>query len=323
VSPSHAELKARVRALAALCITSRWLKDAAIRPLYHRPDTQKWWLLTRTLLRHPSLAQHVKHICEPGWPESIASPRALSTIPADVLSYYNITLKARAASIPEHDRERLLEFLEDDALFSRSETAPQFSMLATLCPKLEALETTIGLHAPFHFLAPGSMPFLRSVEVSFWDTENGFSLAEVVPLLKAAPNLAAIELNSVDDEEDPDLGYVSDKVKRVEFGVSAISAGALATVLRAFPAMEVFMYEAGGNLIGDVQFNPGQAKDMLLGHYGRLEKVELNLTEAWDHWDLDGENDWEEWTEAETLDVVETFKRRGIEFKLQGPEYEE
>jgi hypothetical protein len=244
-------------------------------------------------------------------------------IPSDVLSYYKTTLEARAASLPERDRRWLLDYLEEDALLARSPTADKFSLLATLCPRVETLETTIGLHAPFHFLTPGSLPFLRAVEVAYYDTEMGFGLAEVVPLLRAAPNLAAILLASVDEEEGHDLGFVSDKVKRVEFSNSAISPSALAAVLRAFPAMEVFIYHTGGTSTGDVQFNPSQAKDMLLGHNGNLKKVELSLADAWDHWGPSGLNDWEEWTEAETLEVVETFKRRGIEFELHGPEYQE
>ncbi|KAK0625468.1 hypothetical protein B0T17DRAFT_617557 [Bombardia bombarda] len=60
-----------VDTLASLSLTSRQLNAIATWRLYIRPRCAKWWLLARTLIRRPDLAQHVKqlgisHMKDPG-----------------------------------------------------------------------------------------------------------------------------------------------------------------------------------------------------------------------------------------------------------------
>ncbi|KAL2142956.1 hypothetical protein VTI28DRAFT_478 [Corynascus sepedonium] len=94
------EIKARICTLASLCLTSRHLQVAVTPHLYHRPDTEKWWLLARTLLGHSHLADHVKRLCFVGIPfcgdsgPVEVNPTDLADIAPEVWSSYAARLAA-------------------------------------------------------------------------------------------------------------------------------------------------------------------------------------------------------------------------------------
>ncbi|KAK0613727.1 hypothetical protein B0T14DRAFT_526782 [Immersiella caudata] len=70
--------------------------------------------------------------------------------------------------------------------------------MASLCPDLETF--TCGTYhrrndSPMLPLClPGSMPRLRELTIIYRDNESGFELSECSLLLRAAPNLTALEL---------------------------------------------------------------------------------------------------------------------------------
>ena len=103
---------------------------------------------------------------------------------------------------PGQDR-RLATDRGDDAI----------SIVTALCPRAEATQAVTTYQDVFEFCAPESMPSLRTLEVLYGDTENGFRLARLVPLFKVAPNLQRIQCYAVDDEGDRgggDLGVTLD-----------------------------------------------------------------------------------------------------------------
>ncbi|KAK4163555.1 hypothetical protein QBC43DRAFT_289721 [Cladorrhinum sp. PSN259] len=59
------EIRAKQRDLSSLCLTSRAINKSAARHLYHAVSPHfltTWWLLARTLIQRPDLAQHVKRL---------------------------------------------------------------------------------------------------------------------------------------------------------------------------------------------------------------------------------------------------------------------
>ena len=294
--------KDQSRALGALCLTSRRLRDAATRPLYHRPNTKKWWLLTRTLLARPDLALQVKQLY---LPDSLASPGDESAIPPEVLAYYKARDDAYAASLSEDQRAHRRP--RDDALISGNTNA-EVSIVTSLCRNVEMLEAVIGYFDVFQFCAPLSMPLLHDLELAHADTEGGIHLGNLVPLFKAAPNLRVIQCYAVAEDEGKDLGVTLDQLRVLELKYSAMCAEALAFLLKACPAVETLRYVAGGATVGSEQFNPSEARDVILRHGRKLKRVALDFTDA-DFWD-------EDWNGEEKGEVEESFKQRGIELEL-------
>ena len=74
------EERARVTALAALCRTSKEAKKIATPHLYHRPTTERGGSLLCTLLGHPDLSRHVKHLSSRYW--ELDEPDLTSTLAA-------------------------------------------------------------------------------------------------------------------------------------------------------------------------------------------------------------------------------------------------
>ncbi|KAL2127201.1 hypothetical protein VTI74DRAFT_11109 [Chaetomium olivicolor] len=302
--------KARSHALGALCLTSRRLKDAAMRHLYHSPKTKRRWLLARTLLRHPHLAQHVKTLYFPEFLDECEK----SAIPSEVLSYYQIQLDSYSKSMAEDERLERDNYIWEDYGIN-----DLITMVASLCPMVEAVEAVVSYDIIFHLCPPASLQSLHTAELAYWDTENGMSLESLIPLFKAAPNLSVLRCRSVSDEGGEDLGLTLATVatvKQVEFFNSAMSADALRALLMAFPGLETFRYEAGGACVGYEQFNPSQARDLMMEHGWRLKRVAIDLVQARGTWDF-MENEWNDWDEKETEEVVKAFQERGMSFEVE------
>lgn len=304
--------KTNSQALGALSRTSRRLHDAAARTLYHRPNTKKWWLLARTLINRPDLAQHVKELC---FPEGLDMPEGESDVPPEVLAYRNAQRRAYAASLPEGERGEFASEATANALFTEEDSEQAISLLTSLCRGAETIEAVVGYGNYFPYCAPGSLPALHTVELAHCDTEYGISLYQLQPLLKAAPNLRALRCRSVsEDEYEEDLGVTLDRVTVVDFQCSAIHASALRAVLQACPRVETFLYSAGGATTGFEQFNPSEARDLLLEHCQNLKTVVLDLrfVDGGAEWD-----EWDEWDEEEKGEAVDAFKERGVDFQIE------
>ncbi|KAK3390719.1 hypothetical protein B0H63DRAFT_466329 [Podospora didyma] len=309
------EARVHSSALAALCLTSKRLRDAAARPLYHRPNTSKWWLLARTLLARPDdLARDVKELFSP---ESFVEPEDESHVSPQVRAYLTSLVDAHVASMPEgYRREYLRLRAMNDKVMSMYDT-DKISLITTLCPNAETIEAVVWFGDIFCFSAPNSLPRLHTVELVEGDTEGGIEVTgSLLQLWKAAPNLQVIRGTSMSQETAGEgrtqpLGVVLDKVKVVEFENSTISAEALALLLKLCPKLETFYYSAGDACVGYEQFDPSQAKELLLWHGNSLKKVELDLG-RWDCWE-----EWDMWEEDDEADAIEAFEERGVEFKIE------
>lgn len=311
--------RGRSRALAALCLASRRLNDAATRTLYHRPRTPKWWLLGGTLLARPDLAQHVKELYFPmglDSPEIEAAiaPESEAAIAPEFLAYYNMKLEAHANNLSEPYRRG---FLREHASLASNHSAPvRVSLVTSLCPRAETVKAVVNYFEVFDFCAPASLPSLRTVELVHCDSELGMDLKMLVPLSRAAPNLRTIRCFSLSEMFEDDLGVTLDQVREIELQNSAVGAGALGVLLRACPRLETFVYEAGGTSVGDEQFDPSQARDVLLQHGRELKRVVIDLAYIAIVLDMV----LGEWDVNEKDAVLEAFEQRGIEFELIGVE---
>jgi hypothetical protein len=317
--------KERILALHALCLTSRRLQNTATRHLYHHPDTKKWWLLARTLIDQPALAQHVKTL---SFPENFDERPSKDSLPPQVLSDYQAQLAryfATATVLPDeggspqdhHERNTL-------HIWQTNGGNDTTALLASLCPAVERLEAVVnyGMGVDlFELCLPGSLPALRTAELAHWDTENGIPLGALVPLFKAARGLEVLGCHMLSDESDPgEMGMevgMAAALRRVDLVNSCIGAGALGDLLKACPGLEMFGYEAGGACIGYKQFTPSQAKELMMEHGKRLKRVVMDLSMAEGCWD-DHEDEWVGWDEQETVGVVGAFKERGVEFEITG-----
>ncbi|GAB1313208.1 F-box domain-containing protein [Madurella fahalii] len=298
------------RTLGALCLTSHRLRDAAIRPLYHRPNPHKWWLLAGTMLARPDLARHIKELYIP---VGLGTPESESVIPPAVLSYFKTRVDAYNASLPEHRRNDLLCSSEGSTLTSdRDENGTP--ILISLCPAAESIKAVIGWQYIFPAYPPMPMPSLHTIELAHWDTENGICLRHMAPLLRAAPNLRVLRFFSLTDDSDDEgaemLGVTLEKVTEIELETSSINAETLEAVLKACPGLETFKYGAGGPLVGDEQFDPAQARDLMLQYGKNLKKVVIDLSEATGNAMLD------EWDEDENEEVVKAFMEMETECEL-------
>lgn len=327
-TPWDRDRKGRTLALHALCLTSRRLQDTATRHLYHHPDTTKWWLLARTLLDQPALAQHIKTL---SFPENFDDPPSKASLPPQVLSHYQAKLDSyfatAPATVPEHEhegspRERHLQ--NQAHVWEAYGSNDAIALVASLCPAAERFAAVVNHGSEAGLLGlclPGSLPALRRVEVSHWDTENGICLEVLVPLCRAAPGLEVLGCHALSDESEAGEagmgGVTMAGLRRVDFVNSAMGAGALGDLLRACPGLEMFGYEAGGACIGYKQFTPSQARDLMMEHGGRLKRVVMDLSMAEHCWD-DVEDEWLPWDEEETEEVVEAFKERGVDFAITG-----
>ncbi|KAK4038653.1 hypothetical protein C8A01DRAFT_47787 [Parachaetomium inaequale] len=302
---SPSETNGRISALGALCLTSRRLNSAAAHHLYHYPNTTRWWLLADTLIRRPGLAQHVKRLY---FPDSLDKPEDESAVEPQVLSFHKAQHDTYMASVTEERRRWL--FISSrpgdlgNLLSGPDGTSNQVSL------------AVIRYDYLLHFSSPLSMLALHTVELAYDDIEGGFPLSSLVPLFRAAPNLSVIRCDSMSEdlEDGDDLGVALEKAKRLELLRSAISAYALGVLLRVCPGLEMFKYEAGGAVTGAMQFNPSEARDLMMEHGGRLKRVVMDLTHGHECWDF-SENGW---VQEEKGEVEEAFKEKGIEFELIG-----
>ncbi|KAJ4302566.1 hypothetical protein N0V88_002716 [Collariella sp. IMI 366227] len=274
--------------LASLALTSHRLHALVTPILYHRPATSRWWLLARTLLARPDLAAHVRHLSLPDdheWLEDEADAGE------EVVAYWKTTLAAYIASLPPGGHvsnfapeRRLAESSEDYAM----------PVVASLCPKVECIEAVVGL---------------RILALAHADTEMGIGLEALAVLASAAPGLEVLRGKCIADEGmragtgSPGWGGAMANVREVEMQWSAVSADSLKVLMRACPKMETLVYHAGGSMVGDVQFDPDEVRDVLLERAGTLKKVALEL----------GESEWMGWDEPEEREIVEQFQQKGIE----------
>lgn len=285
-----------IATLASLCLTSRWLNDIATCHLYHRPSCAKWWLLARTLITRKDIAQYVKQLNI----GDFLSPD--TALPREVSEYYIEKLLSHAQGLPEAERADFLADKEEKVTSGEINTV--VDILTNLCPNLENLDTTISYFEVFSFCLPQSMATVKSLAVNYEDLECGIRFEDLRAFFLAAPNITAIRCFAL--ETCDGLPFTLDNVTHLDLQHSCISADSLANILRACPRLETLQYEAGGPAVGDDQFDPQDAKDMILEHAPNLKCFGLDMTE----------DTTRGWDEEEVADAKKGLTERNINFSF-------
>ncbi|KAL2192299.1 hypothetical protein P885DRAFT_48028 [Corynascus similis CBS 632.67] len=312
------EIKARICTLASLCLTSRHLQVAATPHLYHRPDTEKWWLLARTLLGHSHLADHVKRLCFVGIPfcgdsgPVEVNPTDLADIAPEVWSSYAARLAAA----------------QEAATASRTVSHERAALLATLCPATVVFEAAVCWPPVFYLSAPGSLPRLTMVELAVCNPDGGFTLSELAGLFRAAPNLHNLRCQRVyDTGRDGNRleGVVSASLTYIEILRSVLGPDPLVFLFKACPRLETFRFGSRSGIynVGEDQFHPVQARDTMFKLGTNLKRVEMEF-EFCRVWRRPGNQDSSLWEPArlEKVEIdafVESYKKKGIALELKLP----
>ncbi|KAK4251358.1 hypothetical protein C7999DRAFT_10954 [Corynascus novoguineensis] len=335
------EIKARICTLASLCLTSRHLRVAATPHLYHRPDTEKWWLLARTLLGHPHLADHVKRLCFVGIPfcedsgPTLANPAGPADIAPEVWSSYAARLAAAqeaatASRTGYPDLQRI--FNSDDGNGDDDnggdENGGDGTLLATLCPATVVFEAIVCWPPVFYLSAPGSLPRLTMVELAVCNPAGGFTLSELAGLFRAAPNLQTLRCQRVyDTGRDGNMleGVVSASLMYVEILRSVLGPGPLVFLFKACPRLETFRFGSRPGIysVGEHQFHPVQARDTMFKLGTNLKRVEMEF-EFCRVWRRPGDQDSNLWEPARLKKVeidafIESYRKKGMALELKLP----
>ncbi|KXX78239.1 hypothetical protein MMYC01_206474 [Madurella mycetomatis] len=265
-----------IATLTSLCLTSRWLNDIATRRLYHRPSCAKWWLLARTLIARRDIAQYVKQL-------NIGDFLPPDTsIPREVSEYYIEKRLPHVQALPEAEHANFLADIEEKVTSGEINTV--VNILISLCPNLENLDTTISYFEVFSFCLPQSIAAVKNLAVNYEDLECGIRFEGLMAFFLAAPNLTAIHCFAL--EICDGLPLTLDHVTLLDLQDSCISTDSLANILRACPRLETLKYIAGGPSFGDEQFDPQDAKDVILEHAPNLKYFNLDMikdtTRGWD-----------------------------------------
>ncbi|KAK4158679.1 hypothetical protein QBC43DRAFT_10285 [Cladorrhinum sp. PSN259] len=290
-----------VHTLFDLCLTSRLLKQVATPHLYHRPSPNKWHLLAGTLIARPDLASQVKQLL----------------IPADMSPYFfrvdSWDFKSRASAVPPEVAAYC------DALLQKSDWyTPDpwdyMSLLASLCPNLEKLETQ-ALISPFY--SPRSLLNLKRVNITNMDSDWNFGA--LLPLLDAAPNIERIIVDNI--ESCSGLEELTlPNLTHVVLLVSLLPADDLARLFIACPNLQMFEYECGAPThltFGETQyqFDAIQARDRILDHAKNLEYFWFNIAMQNQDYNI---SSWVDiWGRDEMIEPLrKSMEEHGIEFDL-------
>lgn len=258
--------------LAALCQVSKHVNAIATPHLYHRPTCRQWPLLARTLLARPDLARHVRHLSTRDW-VSVCFALKEPGFPAEVARYWDGKVEYHV----EAGEGAAGECLEAENV--------EMSLVVSLCPNLEELDTPLTQADAFAFSGPWSMRRLKTVVAAYDDPVYGMNLGALARLAAAAPSLSTLigwQVNSCYDMPVPG------NVTRLRLGRSSMGIEGLRNVLRACPRLEAFGYSAGGSVIGHDQFTPLEVQDTLVELAPWLTSLSLDFNEILCHDPLAG-----------------------------------
>jgi hypothetical protein len=190
------------------------------------------------------------------------------------------------------------------------------SFLASLCPNLEKLETQ-ALHSPFY--SPRSLLSLKKVNIFNMPVDRGSDFGSLLPLLDAAPNIERIivdNLNSCSGLK----GLTLPNLTHVVLLESLLPADDLARLFTACPNLQMFEYASGSSSRVSAedwrsQFNPTQARDLILEHAKNLEYFWLNI-EVGSRF-IDDASLLGMWGRDEMIETLrKAMEEHGIEFDL-------
>jgi hypothetical protein len=268
--------------LAAFSQTCKILYRSSLRHLYNDVSTEQHWLLARTLITRPDLAQLVKTLSLPcDWSDE-------EDIPPEVDDYW----------------ERKAEGHSEE---NRADPTGMTDVVSSLCPNLEELDGYNILSGTPYFWTPNLLPKLANVCIySADDSEVTAHFCELEPLFRAAPNIKDMQVQRFHDVRETDVELT--QLMRIDFVWSCIDAEQLRHLLKMFPNLEELVFtSAGTSLYHDTEpFTVREAKEVILANAPRL-KVFWMTPDSEATEDLDG---------RDAQNAREEFAERGIEFKL-------
>ncbi|KAK4179601.1 hypothetical protein QBC36DRAFT_385057 [Triangularia setosa] len=100
----------------------------------------------------------------------------------------------------------------------------------------------------------GTMTNLKKAVLEWYDTESGMGLGGLGKLLHAAPNIETIIITPLSQDDDEKLdGLTLAKLTYLELRRSLVGAGALVSIFKLCPNLEIFKYEIGDHYISNEQ----------------------------------------------------------------------
>ncbi|KAK0736668.1 hypothetical protein B0T21DRAFT_411820 [Apiosordaria backusii] len=201
-------------------------------------------------------------------------------------------------------------FQADDC--REDENGSPVSLMMALCPNLVGIRADINLGDDFVFSHPRTRPNLKKVELVWWDTHSGISFHDLDRLFCAAPNIQAMTMWTVNDEQGGFCeGVTLEKLTHLELKNAMISHDALVALYIMAPNLQTLKYEIG-IFVGDEQFGPQELLDATLSHARNLKRLVFKQY----HWAKNAliQDDIEFKSQLDSLKTG--MKNRGIEFTL-------
>ncbi|KAK0642957.1 hypothetical protein B0T16DRAFT_459152 [Cercophora newfieldiana] len=184
-SPDYAwdggDLATPSQTLVSLSQSCQVLHDLTAQHLYRHPEPNNW-LLTRTLITRPDLAQLVRRL----WLEHDYDD---SDIPPEVSDFYVRRIDEGNTASNTDTEYYHLDLIKQEGLGG----APS-DVISSLCPNLEEFSCNNVLSGTPYFWTPNSMMKLKTVTLCNEPCDRiGAGLEDFEPLLFAAPNIEEIQ----------------------------------------------------------------------------------------------------------------------------------
>ncbi|KAI0440932.1 hypothetical protein F4803DRAFT_525214 [Xylaria telfairii] len=272
------------RAIAQPLLFDGWSEFSS--PMCDQPKHMLGYI--RSLLDRPDLAASVTTICSDNCFEDSYDLGGHDPPDPDLLER---VLEAAECHQPGNEdwKTAISERRHDSAL----------ALMLYLLPRLTCLNLTISsCDDPWlsHWImmfarqnssqgSPTTSPFLRELQViraQHWDTENGFGMEDIAPLLML-PNLHTVEVHA--------LGYCyvpagetwpvrSSKVRLLRLEESGMEAEAFELLLSTFEALEVLEWHWGTACQTDANVDVPEIGNTLRRHGKSLQRLVIDVTES-------------------------------------------
>ncbi|KAK4221227.1 hypothetical protein QBC38DRAFT_492492 [Podospora fimiseda] len=286
--------------LWSLYLSSRRLRDAATRYLYHYPSLNKvntWEDLARNT-RMQLAKRFVDYKC---------MARHVKRIRLHIVDMTNLQLHAWDPSVRKYF-EGVLESKYGGYQMQKTPD-PRLLLVSSLCSNLQELwvpevsETDLLIT----LIPPNSMLSLKTLVInSELDPEDGLDLSTHVDLFRAAPNITSLQLGQVRAIPNlAELGVVFNKVKYLAMRSCPIPIPDFRNILRSCPQLETLLHDPGWHIYEP--FPPLQVKDAILEDAPNLKSFYFDVSNCYmrdsDDW-LDGENEAKETLEKHGIDCI-------------------
>ncbi|KAK6544623.1 hypothetical protein TWF694_001312 [Orbilia ellipsospora] len=313
--------------LAAVSRTCRLLHQV-VEPMLYRCITthKKFFCLFRTLVTREDLTSHVKRAYMDGWNyqktiEPLYEEREVVKQLARQLSHDkdgNIRLlNSESVEWAMKDPFQIVDLV--DEYHNEDEVGKLFLALTLLLlPRLEYLDLVLHYNLETDLYAQNHFQFLTEIVFKHWDTKYGIDLSEINGLLAAAPNVRVLRGFMVASVGDV---VCHKSVRELYLVDSTIDADGLILIMNSFPFLEVFTYESGGTMVGDVEARPCDFTDALIQRNDTLRHVSIDLINSDECGDPSGAlQSLQSMQVLETLqlDVPSIYTRNREEFTTDG-----